>query len=56
MLVIATAIAVAGGGLIGFRELTAPERRRVGPLRDLVEVLLPIAGLVVLVVAVWAAR
>ena len=44
------------GGLIAIvaRELgTHPERRLVGPVRDGVEVLLPLVGAVVLVVSVW---
>jgi hypothetical protein len=43
-------------GLIGIvvRDLgTHPERRLVGPIRDGVEVLLPLVGAVVLVVSVW---
>lgn len=56
VLVIGTAIVVAGGALIAYRELASTERRRVGPVRDLVEVLVPIVGLVALVVAVWASR
>jgi hypothetical protein len=34
--------------------LTHPERRLVGRVRNVVEVVLPLAGAVVLVVAVWA--
>ena len=44
------------GGLIAIvaRELgTHPERRLVGPVRDGMEVLLPLVGAVVLVVSVW---
>ena len=44
------------GGLIAIvaRELaTHPERRLVGPVRDVIEVLLPLVGAVVLVVSVW---
>jgi hypothetical protein len=36
------------------RELgTHPERRLVGPVRDGIEVLVPLVGAVVLVVSVW---
>jgi len=36
------------------RELfTHPERRLVGPVRNVVEVVLPLAGAIMLVVAVW---
>ena len=44
------------GGLVAIvaRELgTHPERRLVGPVRDGMEVLLPLCGAVVLVVSVW---
>ena len=53
VLVISTLIVVGGGALVVQRELTAPNRRIVGVVRDLVEVLLPIAGLIVLLVAAW---
>ena len=43
-------------GVVVVRELfTHPERRLVGPVRDVVEVLLPLAGAAVLVAAVWVA-
>jgi len=44
------------GGLVAIvaRELgTHPERRLVGPVRDGIEVLVPLCGAVVLVVSVW---
>ncbi len=44
------------GGLVAIvaRELgTHPERRLVGPVRDGIEVLLPLCGAAVLVVSVW---
>ena len=53
VLVIASLIVLGGGGLVAYRELTAPDRRRVGVVRDYVEVLIPIVGLVALVVAAW---
>ena len=56
ILIIATALAVAGGVVVVRRELTAPDRRRVGVVRDLIEVMLPVVGLVVLVVLVWSMR
>lgn len=56
ILTIATALALVGGAVVLRRELTAPDRRRVGVVRDLIEVLLPIAGLVLLVILVWSMR
>jgi uncharacterized protein (DUF3084 family) len=44
------------GGLVAIvaRELgTHPERRLVGPVRDSLEVLVPLVGAVLLVVSVW---
>ncbi len=56
VLVIASIVVLAGGALIGVRELTASGRRRIGPIRDFIEVAIPIVGLVVLVAAMWVAR
>lgn len=54
-LVVGSVLVLGGLGAIAGRELvTHPERRLVGPVRNLVEVLLPFAGAVVLVAAVWA--
>ena len=53
VLVIASVVLLGGGALIGYRELTAPDRRRVGPIRDVIEVLLPLAALLALVIAAW---
>ena len=53
VLVVATVILLGGGAFIGYRELTAPDRRRVGPVRDVVEVALPLAALLALVIAAW---
>ena len=53
VLVIATLVVAVGGALIAHRELTAPQRRRVGVVRDVIEVAAPIVALVVLVVGVW---
>ena len=45
---------VVGLAAIVARELgTHPERRLVGPMRDAVEVFLPLVGAVALVVSVW---
>lgn len=50
----ATAVTGLGLVLILWRELAAAgERRRVGPVRDVFEVLLPIVATVALVVWVW---
>lgn len=56
VLVLASAGIVGGAILIVRRELTAPGRRKVGPVRDVVEVLAPIAGLLLLLIAAWAGR
>ncbi len=54
MRVAATALVGLGLILILWRELAAAgERRKVGPVRDTFEVLLPIAVTVALVVWVW---
>jgi UPF0716 family protein affecting phage T7 exclusion len=56
VLIISTAIVGIGLVLILWWELRhAGERRRVGPLRDTVEVLLPIVATVFLIVAAWVA-
>jgi hypothetical protein len=54
ILVVATVVVVVGLVLIGWRELAgATERRKVGPVRDTIEVLLPIVAMVALLVWVW---
>jgi len=53
-LVVATVLVSAGLGLILWRELAgAVGRRRVGPLRDTVEVLLPVVATVALLIWSW---
>ncbi len=54
VLVVATFAVVGGGAFVLYRELTAPGRRRVGTVRDTIEVVLPIAGLLALVTLVWS--
>lgn len=54
VLVVATIVAVGGGAFVLYRELSAPGRRRVGVVRDVIEVVLPIAGLLALVMLVWS--
>jgi hypothetical protein len=57
VLVIATVVIGLGLALILWRELAAAgQRRKVGAVRDSVEVLLPIAATVALVVWAWVAR
>ena len=54
--VVGSVLLLGGMGVVVVRELfTHPERRLVGPVRDVVEVLLPLAGAAVLVAAVWVA-
>lgn len=56
-LVIATVVVGLGLVMIVWRELAdAEERRRVGPLRDMAEVFLPIVATVALLVWVWVNR
>ncbi len=56
VLIVGTALVGLGLILILWRELAnAAERRKVGPLRDTVEVLLPVVATVALVVWVWVA-
>ena len=56
VLVVASVLVVAGMAAIVIRELgTHPERRLVGRVRDVIEVLLPFAGAIALVIAVWGA-
>jgi len=55
-LIVASIIVIGGMAAIVAREFgTIPERRLVGRPRDAVEVLLPFAGALALVVAVWVA-
>jgi hypothetical protein len=50
-----TALVVGGILLILWRELRgAAERRTVGPVRDVIEVLLPVVATIGLLVWVWA--
>jgi hypothetical protein len=52
--VLGSVLLLGGMAAIATRELvTHPERRLVGPVRNVVEVLLPLAGAVALVIAVW---
>ncbi len=52
--VVGSVLLLGGLGAIVARELfTHTERRLVGPVRNVVEVVLPLAGAIVLVVAVW---
>jgi hypothetical protein len=54
-LVFGTLLIVGGMGVVAWRELaTNPERRLVGPLRNVLEVLLPVVGIVILVAITWA--
>lgn len=56
VLSVGSSLLVGGLIVIVARELgTHPERRLVGRGRDILEVLLPLAGAAALVVAVWAA-
>lgn len=56
MLVIGTVLVGLGLAMITWRELRgAPDRRRVGAVRDTFEVLLPVAVTITLVVWVWVA-
>ena len=54
VVLVGSVLVIAGLIAIVARELgTHPERRLVGPVRNSVEVLLPLVGAVVLVIAVW---
>jgi hypothetical protein len=54
VVLVGSILAIGGLMVIVARELgTHPERRLVGPVRDGIEVLLPLVGAVVLVVSVW---
>jgi len=54
VVLVGSVLVITGLIAIVTRELgTHPERRLVGPVRDAVEVLLPLVGAVALVVAVW---
>ncbi len=56
VLVVGTIVVGVGLLLIMSRELrNAAERRKVGPVRDTIEVLLPVVATVALVVWVWVA-
>jgi hypothetical protein len=54
VLIVATVGVVGGAAFVLHRELTAPGRRRVGIVRDVIEVVLPIVGLLALVTLVWS--
>ena len=54
VLVVATILTLGGGVFVAYRELTAPNRRRVGVVRDVVEVMVPVVGLLGLIVTVWS--
>ena len=54
VVLVGSVVVIVGMIAIVARELgTHPERRLVGPVRDSVEVLLPLIGAVVLVISVW---
>jgi len=54
-LVVGSVLLLGGlAAIVGRELLTHPERRLVGPVRNVVEVVLPLFGAVVLVAAVWA--
>lgn len=53
-LIVGTVVVVIGLALITWRELAAAEdRRKVGPLRDTAEVLLPVVATIALLWWVW---
>lgn len=53
-LLAATVLVGLGLALVLWRELaSAGERRRVGPVRDVIEVLLPVAATLALLLWVW---
>lgn len=55
VLIVATVLVGLGLALVLWRELVgAAERRLVGPVRDVVEVLLPVVATLALVWWVWA--
>ena len=55
MRIVATVIVGLGLALILWRELAgAAERRKVGRVRDIIEVLLPVVATVALLIWVWA--
>lgn len=55
VLLFGSILIVGGMGVVAWRELaTHPERRKVGKARDVIEVLLPVIGIVVLVAVTWA--
>lgn len=52
--IIATAVVGLGLAMILWRELVgAKERRKVGAVQDVIEVMLPVAATIALVVWVW---
>ncbi len=56
MLIVGTVLVGLGLLMILWRELGgAAERRRVGPVRDTIEVLLPVLAMVALLAWVWIA-
>lgn len=55
VLLFGSLLILGGIAVVAWRELaTHPERRQVGRVRNVVEVLLPVIGIVVLVWAAWA--
>ncbi|MEA2001500.1 MAG: hypothetical protein U9N84_06400 [Actinomycetota bacterium] len=53
-LIVGTVVVGLGLVLVLWRELAgAGERRRVGPVRDVIEVLLPVAATLALLLWVW---
>lgn len=54
VLAVASVAVVGGAFIVAYRELVRmPGRRRVGRMRDSIEVLVPVAGVIGLVVAAW---
>lgn len=57
VLLVASVLVVGGMLAVGLRELATQERRHVaGPLRDAIEVALPVAFAFLLVTLIWMAR
>lgn len=55
VLLFGSLLILGGIGVVAWRELgTHPERRKVGRVRNVVEVLLPVVGILVLVAVTWA--
>jgi hypothetical protein len=56
VLTIGTVLVAAGLAVVLWREFGSRQRRVVGRVRDAIEVTLPVAGGVALLVWLWAAR